>query len=340
MRVTLNDLARLAGVSNATVSVALSDKHKGRVSEKVRKRILALARKHGYRRNLAARALVQGRTYRIGMCVHGNLSTYSVTEMIDFYEQFVMYSQAIQSAGYAVELVELEPSRSGSETSADLSKRFVDGLVFPYWPPGRVTELLAAMKKKGIPAVCSGSVLKDDTLTWTGVDESAVFEDATRYLIEQGHERIALLDIRSGANPEAARHSFLRIMKNKLRRDAEAWVFHMEKPRVGELVNATNAALDAIKGVRAFLITENVYCHAVLHALQDRNMAPGKDCRVIGFGETFEASKARPRLSHYCIKNKDQVEFSVAALLEQIRNPAGYQSRHKLIEPVFVQLET
>jgi DNA-binding LacI/PurR family transcriptional regulator len=53
--VTMADLGRLAGVSKITVSRALSGN--GVVSERTRKKVLALAARHGYRINVSARNL-------------------------------------------------------------------------------------------------------------------------------------------------------------------------------------------------------------------------------------------------------------------------------------------
>ncbi|MBN2710819.1 MAG: LacI family DNA-binding transcriptional regulator, partial [Planctomycetes bacterium] len=60
-----SELAELLGVSQYTVSVALSGK--GRVSEKVRKRILAAAKEYGYRPNKLAAGLRGAKTQTVGI---------------------------------------------------------------------------------------------------------------------------------------------------------------------------------------------------------------------------------------------------------------------------------
>lgn len=64
-RVSIRDLARLAGVSRTTVSLALRGSHE--VSEETRKKIQALAAKHDYRSHPAVDALMQqvGRGVRV-----------------------------------------------------------------------------------------------------------------------------------------------------------------------------------------------------------------------------------------------------------------------------------
>lgn len=61
-RPTSRDVARTAGVSQATVSLVLGDKWRGRVSERTAGTVREAARALGYRPNLAARNLRLGRT--------------------------------------------------------------------------------------------------------------------------------------------------------------------------------------------------------------------------------------------------------------------------------------
>lgn len=71
---TLADLARLAGVSTATASVALNNKPG--VSESTRQRIIALAEEVGYRPNRLGRALRQSRTGAIGLYMPHTASSF------------------------------------------------------------------------------------------------------------------------------------------------------------------------------------------------------------------------------------------------------------------------
>src|SRR5580765_1770393 len=66
-RVTLVDVAKVCGVSPATVSRVLNDKKKFSTSGAVRERIFAEARKMGYVPNLAARNLAMQKTHIVGV---------------------------------------------------------------------------------------------------------------------------------------------------------------------------------------------------------------------------------------------------------------------------------
>lgn len=69
-RVTISDIATLAGVSKATASLVLNGRSKEyRVSEETRDRILAIAAEQHYQPNMHAKALRSNRTYTLGLVV-------------------------------------------------------------------------------------------------------------------------------------------------------------------------------------------------------------------------------------------------------------------------------
>ena len=75
-RPTQADVARLANVSKATVGFALSDRYDIGIPEATRQRVKKAAEEIGYRPNLAARALVSGRTNTITIAFPGAIESY------------------------------------------------------------------------------------------------------------------------------------------------------------------------------------------------------------------------------------------------------------------------
>ena len=67
-KITINDIARLAGVSKATVSFYLNGKYE-RMSEATRQRIEAAIRKTDYRPSMVARSLNFKLTHLIGVII-------------------------------------------------------------------------------------------------------------------------------------------------------------------------------------------------------------------------------------------------------------------------------
>ena len=78
--VTVNEIAKICGVSRTTVLRALNDQ--GRVSKQTREQIVAVANDMGYRPNLLARSLNKGRTMSIGV-VANSVNNYVFAESLD-----------------------------------------------------------------------------------------------------------------------------------------------------------------------------------------------------------------------------------------------------------------
>src|SRR6476660_5214141 len=68
-RITMHDVARRAGASQPLVSLVIGGSTSVRVAEATRERILRAAEELGYRPNVIARALVQSRSYSLGIII-------------------------------------------------------------------------------------------------------------------------------------------------------------------------------------------------------------------------------------------------------------------------------
>ncbi len=341
MAVTLKELARLAGVSHTVVSMVLRDRHQGRVSEAKRRRIVSLARKHGYRPNVSARGLVQQRAYRIALCIHGALADRPLLGQFSFHEALALAARRVQKAGYTLELAETDPTRRIEETCRALAGRTVDGFALLGWPPAPAERVLLSLGEKRIPAAAIGSALADEGLTWTDVDRAGAIRAAVALLAAEGRAQAALLDLDVGGSYRRLKRSaFQREMTRRHGARAGARVFSMTVPHIEEAIRVTHAALDRVPALDAFVLTDNFFADAVMLALRQRRREPGKDCRLIGLGDTILADRTRPRLTHYSLMVSDQVAFALEALLEQIASSEGASPRHCTFQPVLVPRDT
>ena len=66
-KMTLAEIAKLAGVNSSTVSRVLHEDPKAKISDSVRKKVLRICDKYHYRPSATARAVASGLTYRIGL---------------------------------------------------------------------------------------------------------------------------------------------------------------------------------------------------------------------------------------------------------------------------------
>src|SRR5687767_9530106 len=108
------DVARAAGVSQKTVSRVINNEPY--VRPQVRERVLAAAQSLGCRRNSAARALISGRSHRIGVVSLG-------TPLYGPASVLIALQRAAESAGYSLTIA---TTREGEDQAV---QRAIDGLL-------------------------------------------------------------------------------------------------------------------------------------------------------------------------------------------------------------------
>lgn len=185
--VSIDEVARRAGVSTATVSRALSGR--GQVSEASRKRVLQAAEALGYVVSSRASSLASGRTNNVGVIV-------PFLDRWFFSTVLSGVSSALMRAGYDITLYNITADAAVRREvfSTFLRRQRVDAVIAVSIELDEAeTEQLQAL---GLPVIAIGGPNpKLDTLT---VDEIAVARLATEHLLALGHRDIAHI----GANPE------------------------------------------------------------------------------------------------------------------------------------------
>jgi DNA-binding LacI/PurR family transcriptional regulator len=187
-RATTHDVAHLAGVSQATVSLVLGGNPRARVSAATRERVLQAAGTLGYRPNMMARGLVRRRSYAIGVVVP-DLSN-------PFFVDVVTGVQRVAAeAGYVVLPGDVRDGSPLRHLEA-LRARQVDGVVLDGFgarslPPDALSELKVV-------------VVDEPSDRWPGVasDAAEAGRLAAAHLLELGHTRLAF------AGPSSDVHGF------------------------------------------------------------------------------------------------------------------------------------
>ncbi|MCW6004804.1 LacI family DNA-binding transcriptional regulator [Micromonospora sp. CPCC 205371] len=174
------DVARLAGVSRKTVSRVFNDEPY--VSPAVRGRVLDAARRLGYRRNNAARALASGRTRAIGVVTLGTAG-YGPASLL------VSIERAVRDAGYATRVVStLDADPAGIAGGVEsLLEQGVDGIVI-----SEPIDEGAASVGVDVPVLFIGAppaFTAARTLT-AGTGSVTLARAATDHLLDLGHEAV------------------------------------------------------------------------------------------------------------------------------------------------------
>ncbi len=180
-RITIEDVARAAGVSTATVSRVLSRPEVVRNS--TREQVMAAVRKLDYQPDASARALASGRTHTVG-CVIPTLD----------HAIFARSTQAMQTslarAGYQLLVAshDYDPAIE-FEVVRVLQQRGVDALVLV--GTDHVPGLWKSLRNWDKPSLLTWSC--DPRLPSIGFDNEAAGRLATGHLLALGHRRIGVI---------------------------------------------------------------------------------------------------------------------------------------------------
>jgi LacI family transcriptional regulator len=181
--VRMKDIARELGVSVVTVSKAL--RNHDDISQETRARVLQRMRDLNYQPNLAARALVTGRSLIVGFVVPGLLHSF-------FGEVAKGLTNVFRKKGYGLVIAtsEEDPELERQEIEQLLARR-VDALIV-----ASTQANLASFERiegQNVPYVLIDRRIARLSANFVGVDDHAVGLMATEHLIHCGCRRIAFL---------------------------------------------------------------------------------------------------------------------------------------------------
>jgi LacI family transcriptional regulator len=186
MHVTLQDVAKRAGVSTKTVSRVVNNQ--GELSEATRRRVQAAIEELGYRPNILARSLVNQRSNTLAVVAWG----------IDYYgpsRTVLGIEQKSDELGYSLFLnLIARPGDNNIDRILDsLIARRVEGIV---WAVPEVSDnrtWINAAQLDNLPPIVFLSMQARSGLASVSIDNRDGGFQATHHLISQGRRRIGLI---------------------------------------------------------------------------------------------------------------------------------------------------
>lgn len=180
-KLTIQDVARLAGVSKATVSRVLNNRSS--VAPALRERVMRVIEEHDFVPNITAIGLAGGHTSLIGVLAPP-LTWPAVPEIMRGVAAY------LDETPYEMVLYSINFERDHSDVlDRILAMRMVTGLLAIL--PGKLSQHLMQRFRQGLPLVMIDDQIECSTVPWVGIDNRASAYALTRYLLDLGHTRIA-----------------------------------------------------------------------------------------------------------------------------------------------------
>ncbi|MGW8982867.1 LacI family DNA-binding transcriptional regulator [Streptomyces sp. CAI 127] len=248
------EVARLAGVSQATVSLVLGARKQGAtISEETRRKVLDAVRALGYVPDPAASRLAAARNNLLG--VFSFTSTFPTDVQHSYYPFLVGVEQEAAARGY--DLVLFTGSSTGGAGAAGPNAlarvRLADGCLFlgRHAPAEELRRLVA----DGFPVVHLGRRDELEGLAWVGADYISASQEVVGHLAALGHRRIVLVREDDDAPASTDReHGFLKGLEEAGLPGGPAAVFRSADPERDLTAERLRGWLD--EGVTAFVAEE------------------------------------------------------------------------------------
>jgi LacI family transcriptional regulator len=310
-RMTIRDIAELAGVSIATVSRAVNGR--GEVSEKTRGIVRQIAREHGYTVNRNARGLVAGRTGLIGVTLPVIHPTYfssivaSMAEALDEHDMRIVLCPTHHERHREISLIErlmhgttdgailVLPEESGSELQTLVHQGYRCVVVDPGEQP-----------HENIPTVSAA--------------HSAGAGEAMRHLLSLGHRRIAAITGPRGrlATEERLRGYHAAIGGAGVLPDARLVVESNFQVEGG--FDAAARLLELPDRPTAIFAFNDPLAIGAMEAARSRGLRIPEEVSIVGFDDTTEAQFVTPGLTTVRQPLAEMGRMAVSLLVRLLEN--------------------
>lgn len=288
MSITIKDIARMAGVSIATVSRVINNSKP--VNEDVRQRVLEAMEQTKFRPNAIARNLIKNQSFLLGVMLPEVKNTVmdSLIDGINHISRLHGYNVVIVLTGGTLEN-ELHYYNLFREMR-------VDGIVVA--TTQIQDELLELIGVAQIPCIMVGRDSRPKSIPSVHVDNFSAAYEAATYLIRQGHRQIGMLRVANG-DTAAGKHRFEGFRKAL----DEAHLPLREEWIIEGGVSVEEGAASMQKICETGVLPTAVFCATdrmaigAINYLTESNIKVPEDISVFGFDDIDMASIVRPKLS-------------------------------------------
>jgi len=325
---TMRDVAILAGVSTATVSHVVNGTKK--LSPETTERVLMAIAEVNYTPNTLAKSLRSGQTHTIGVLVEDirGLPVASIVSGIN---------ETLSKSGYRMILHDLHlleklynqyeqivSYRHRINNGVSLLKSSnVDGIIYVGMHDRHLDYLFDPMDTPLAFAYSHGTKL-DTYVTYSNQDSAA---DMTRYLLNKGHRRIAVIAGHPHSYPTTRRmHGIQMAMQQAGLAIPEEYI------RYGNWeyesgIEQTRALLELPDRPTAIFAMNDLMAAGCMHVLSEAGLRIPEDVAVAGFDNREIASYLQPPLTTIALPTAEIGERAALHTMDLINNPSAQPVR-------------
>jgi DNA-binding LacI/PurR family transcriptional regulator len=323
---TLVEVARAAGVTAATVSNVL--RGRGKVGEETRQRVLAAVETLGYRPNLMARALVEGKPATMALVVSSIANP--------FYPEFALeVERAARKLGYFLLVCNTNDDPAQERAYLDaVGGALAQGVIVMNADFVQL-DALQDLRRRGVPVVlCMWERPQEPPpLPCVAVDFYQAGVLAAEHLLRLGHRRLGAV---VGSEPSGNHRWRLQGFADTLAKagvDFPPSQVRFDHDTIDDGRNAAHSLLAASSGLTAVFATNDLPAFGVLQAAAELGLEVPRDLSVVGVTDIQLAHQMRPALTTVAMPTSEAATLAVQMLLSEIKAPPGSPPPMLVTEP-------
>ena len=325
MKVTLQDIAKIYGVAQSTVSRALSGDP--RISEETRRQVRELAERLNYRPNAVARSLALRKTRTLGVivCTLGSSFYGEIARGIEDAAMASGYTIIVCASGFGGEKERVQVQL--------LEEKRVDGILVT--PATTRVDHLRAVHEHGIKCVLMDTDnVGDSGMSSVGLDHVKGVEEAITHLASQGHRRIGFIGGLAGfPTVLAAAEGYRKALAQSDIPFDPSLVKESDGFGVDSGFRCATELLARVPRPTAIFSFADFMAIGVLRAAHDRRLRIPEDLVVVGYDNIPSSEFLAPSLT-----TVDQGEYQLGKtacelIIKEIEHPGGLLHQAILLRP-------
>lgn len=315
-KITIQEIARQAGVGTGTVSRVLND-HPN-VSEQTRTKVIDAMQRLGYRPNFAARHMRTKRSQTIGFITDQIATTPYAGEIVSGAQDTVAaYDRMLL-------MINTEGDADLLESAVEmLLERRVEGIVYAAMYH---QEVMLPPNVREVPTVLTNCFAADKSLPAVFPDEVQGAQLAVQTLLNAGHERIAFINLEPEIIASAGRlHGYkLALSQADIPFDEQLVTNAQGNPHIS--FSQTKELLAMDNPPTAIFAGNDRTAMGVYDAIKDLSLRIPDDVAVIGFdNQEIIATSMHPMLTTIQLPHYEMGKWAVEYLFKHILNDEAFE---------------
>jgi LacI family transcriptional regulator len=329
MMATIKDIADLAGVSKATVSLVLNGK--GNISDKMRKKIFLIAQELGYSSVLETRNSSKG---LLAILVHED---YEKAFEWNFIRNIIIKLEAVVvESDYHLVLVPVNKSSSATDIVSRLSSFSPLGVFSIHYSNNELFNYLKSIK---LPLVLINNSGYQNSITTVCTDDFQGVNEGVEHLIRLNHTKIAYMDYLREDLPEMVTDSYfgyLKALKAAHIIPSEKWHLTVSLSDMDSLTQKIKQVIEQ-EGITSIYALDDYLGARIMIALQKIGYKVPDDISVMASGDTLNFEEPFiPQITTMTVDTnlmgRVAGSFMLDTLSEKIKGPSVIKIKQTISE--------